>query len=139
MGDAAHKYSAGGVVLHNGKVLVIGSAIRNSVGLPKGHIDEGESLEQTAAREVKEETGYDVEVVGKLAEYTYEFDWTDGKHYIKTVTYFSMKLANDLPPVQNLQPGEDFEVRWLDTEEALQAFTYNEAKDALRLALKTTE
>ena len=136
--DVIYKYSAGGVVLDGNKVLVISSELRNSVGLPKGKIDKGETPEATAVREVKEETGYDVEIVDTIGDYTFEFDWTDGKHHIKTVKYYVMKLANNHAPEPNLQPGEDFEVKWLESEEALEQFTYDEAKDALRVALKST-
>lgn len=38
-------------------------------GLPGGRMDQGETLEQTAVREVKEETGLDVEIVRKIGEY----------------------------------------------------------------------
>lgn len=125
--------------MHEGKVLTVSSASRNSVGLPKGTIDEGESSEQTAVREVKEETGYDVEIIEKLRDYTFEFDWTDGKHHVKTISYYLMKLSNDLPPAQNLQPGEDFEIKWLNSLDAMKLFTYDESKDALELALKSSK
>ncbi len=133
--DVVYKYSAGGVVIKEGKVLVISSKLRNSIGLPKGQIDQGESVEQAAVREVKEETGYDVTIIEKLNDYTFEFDWTDGSHRVKTVTFFLMELANDLPPVPDLQPGEDFEVQWLKIDEALAVFTYQETSEALRLAV----
>ncbi len=38
-------------------------------GLPGGRMDPGETIEQTVVREVKEETGLDVEVVRKIGEY----------------------------------------------------------------------
>ena len=136
MKDIVYKHSSGGVIISEGKILTISSVLRNSVSLPKGTIDEGESPEQAATREVKEETGYDVEIVEKLRDYTYEFDWTDGKHHVKTVSYYLMKLSNTLPPVPNLQPGEDFENAWLDVSDALERLTYDEAKDAVRLAVK---
>lgn len=139
MRDIVYQYSSGGVILREGKVLTIYSPSRNSIGLPKGTIDEGESPEQAAVREVKEETGYDTKILKKLSDFTYEFDWTDGKHHIKTVTYYLMQLVNDLPPIPNLQPGEDFEIKWLDVAEALELFTFSEPRDALRLALTSVK
>lgn len=135
MNEIVHNYSAGGVVINDDKVLLISSALRDMTGLPKGAIDEGESPELTAIREVKEETGYDAEIVRKLDEYTYEFDWTDGKHHIKTVTYYLMRLSNDLPPKANLQAGEDFTVQWVSFDEAERMLTFDEARSALKLAL----
>ncbi len=134
MNETVYKHSAGGVVLNDGKVLVISSEIRGSTSLPKGKLDEGESPESAAIREVKEETGYDVEIVKKLGDQTYEFDKND-THIVKTVTYYSMCLANDLPPQQNLQDGEDFEVKWVDVAEAPQLFSFDDARDALAIAL----
>lgn len=139
MSEIVHKYSAGGVIINGGKILVISSALRNSVGLPKGKLDEGESPELAAIREVKEETGYDVEIIEKLDDYTFEHDWTDGKPRVKTVTYYLMRLLNDLPPQPNLQEGEDFEVKWVSADEALELLTYDDSKDAVRLAVKRSE
>lgn len=136
MQEVAHKYAAGGVVIHDGKVLTISSALRDSVSLPKGHIERDESPEATAVREVKEETGYDAAIVGKAGTYTYEFDWTDGNHYIKTVTYYAMELTNDDTPQSNLQEGEDFEVHWLDVDQAMKLFTFDEARDALKRTIE---
>lgn len=47
-----------------------------------------------------------------------------------------MRLASDLPPKANLQPGEDFQVNWLDASEAIESFTYDDPKDAVRQALR---
>ena len=130
-----YKHSAGGVVIHNGKIVTIHSDIRGSVSLPKGTIDPGESPETAAVREVKEETGYDVEIMEKIGDYTFEFDWKDGARHIKTVSYYLMKRANDEPPQQSLQEGEDFVVNWLDEAAALRSLTFDEARDAVTRGL----
>ena len=130
------RYSAGGVVIHNGKVLTIYSPIRGTLGLPKGTIDDGESQEETAVRETLEETGYRAKIIEKLHDYTYEFTSFDGQRILKTVSYFLMRLTHEEPLQANLQPGEDFEVRWLTAEEALDSLSYADSKDAVALALK---
>ena len=132
-----HTPSAGGVVMHNGKILVITSAIRGSVDLPKGTIEDGESINDTAIREVEEETGYRVTIKGDLGSTTYDYFSADhDKAYRKTVSYFLMELADDLEPVKNLQDGEDFENEWLTPNEAIERLTYSDTKDFIRRALE---
>jgi ADP-ribose pyrophosphatase YjhB (NUDIX family) len=60
---------AGGVVLNkSGKVLVVSQG--DSWSLPKGHIESGETAQDTAVREIKEESGIsDVTFVKELGEY----------------------------------------------------------------------
>ena len=62
----------GCVILNNkGEVLLITDKKRKIWSFPKGHAESGETLEQTALREVKEETGYDVEIIKRLSDITY--------------------------------------------------------------------
>ncbi|MES2630812.1 MAG: NUDIX domain-containing protein [Patescibacteria group bacterium] len=137
MQTKTHKLSAGGVVVHDNKVLSIKWLSKNSISFPKGTVDDGESVQQTALREVKEETGYDVTILDELGDITYEFDWIDGNHYEKTVTFFLMKLANDDAPQTNLQPGEDFENIWLSVDETMNQLTFDHSRDILLRALNS--
>jgi 8-oxo-dGTP pyrophosphatase MutT (NUDIX family) len=54
--------------------------------LPKGLIEKGEKAEETALREVREETGSDGEIVGKTGEISYSF--SRGRRCFKTVHFF---------------------------------------------------
>lgn len=132
----AHKYSAGGLVFHEGKVLVIHSVLRGSTDFPKGTIEEGETIHDAATREVQEETGYRVSITKDLGSITYDFDGRDGNRYRKTVSYFQMELADDGEPVKNLQESEDFENEWLTPEEALHQLSYDDTRTLLRNTLK---
>ncbi|GGL26352.1 hypothetical protein GCM10011588_46450 [Nocardia jinanensis] len=58
--------------------------------LPKGHIEEGESSEQTAIREVAEETGIQGLVVAELGSIDYWFV-TEGRRVHKTVHHFLLR------------------------------------------------
>ena len=134
-----HTPSAGGVIIKDNKVLLIYSPSRNSYAFPKGTIDEGETKDVTAVREVKEETGYNVEILDFLGDYTFDFDWKDGNRYRKTVTYYLMKLTDNEDPKSNLQDGEDFVNKWTPLEDAHALLTFDDSKDILNLALKSSK
>jgi len=132
-----HTPSAGGVIIHNNEVLLIYSQSRNSYAFPKGTMDDGETKDITAIREVKEETGYAVEIIDFLSDTTFEFDWKDGNRYRKTVTYYLMNLADDEVPRPDLQEGEDFENVWVPLNEASDILTFDDAKEILELAINS--
>ena len=91
--------SCGGVVIHKGKVLLLYKSYnKNHCGwvLPKGSMEEGETYEMTALREVKEETGADAKIIKYIDETSFEFFTPEGKitkhvkwFLMKTKTYFS--------------------------------------------------
>src|SRR5881409_1042807 len=72
-----------------GRVLLIRRADEGLWGLPKGTVERGETLEETALREVREETGLDVRIVSPLMEVRYEFySAVDDTNVEKRVVYF---------------------------------------------------
>ncbi len=82
--------SAGGVVLRRceGRIDVAVVSPRSGVlSLPKGHPDAGETLEQAAAREVREEAGLVAEPVQELGEVRYWYT-RSGERVLKAVTFF---------------------------------------------------
>ena len=80
--------SYGGVVVRGGEVLVITPAGRPDVRtLPKGGPQAGESEEETAAREVREETGVQARVVERLGDVEYWYR-RSGLRVFKTVVFF---------------------------------------------------
>ena len=139
MKETIHKTSAGGVVIKDDQVLTIKWLSQNTIEFPKGTIEDNETASETAIREVKEETGYDVEIIDELGDITYEFDWTDGNHYMKTVTFYLMCLANESNPVTNLQEGEDFENNWIDISKAKELLTHDDSKEVLGRALNSAK
>ena len=69
--------SCGGVVIFRGKILLLYKSYKNKYDgwvLPKGTVEEGESHEQTALREVKEETGVNANIVKYVGKSVYSFN-----------------------------------------------------------------
>lgn len=131
------EYSAGGIVLNNGKVLMIkNAALRDPKkaywGFPKGHIDPGESSRDAAVREIKEETRIEAEIVSKLGESQYVFT-RSGEKVVKHVVYFLLKYKSGEIQPQEL---EVLEVRWFDPKEAAELLSFKKDKEFLNQALK---
>jgi 8-oxo-dGTP pyrophosphatase MutT (NUDIX family) len=113
--------SAGGVVVsfrRERPSLVVGMRrrARDAVTwtLPKGTPDPGETVEQTALREVAEETGLEVRIVEPLPSIEYDFV-QDGTRIHKTVHYFLMEpVGGDL----SRHDAEFERVRWVPFDEA---------------------
>jgi 8-oxo-dGTP pyrophosphatase MutT (NUDIX family) len=111
---------AGGGLVYNsrGEVLFI---FRNGKwDLPKGGIEKGEEIEETAMREVEEETGVSgLEIVEKLQK-TYHVFRRNGIYKLKITTWFEMKTGYD--GVLTGQVNEGIEkVAWLNPEEIKEA------------------
>ena len=72
--------SCGGVVIFRGRILLLYKNFRNKYDgwvLPKGTVEPGEEHEQTALREVKEETGADAQIVSFIDTSRYTFNASD--------------------------------------------------------------
>lgn len=139
--------TAGGVVLNRDNHILLlerhverEEGVRHEIRLPKGHIESDESGEQTAIREVCEESGYcNLEVLAPLGEalvaYTHR-----GQSTIRHEQYFLMRLADNTPPQPNPQGAEEllFQTRWAtDFAEAIRLLTYSAEQDVMQKAFIT--
>ena len=92
--------------------------------LPKGRIDEGESGEQAALREVAEETGCRGRSLGKLGDVRYTFTW-EGERIFKVVSFFLVRYeSGKLGDIPEEFRHEVAEVRWLQLDDAVSALAY---------------
>jgi 8-oxo-dGTP pyrophosphatase MutT (NUDIX family) len=134
--DVIRKYSSGGIVFCEGKVLMIKVAPPHSeIVFPKGTIENNETPEQTAVREIAEETGYNTHVVAPIGAFSYRFD-EDGKHFHKTLHYFILALDDkNQKPIPHREEDEEFENLWLDIDDAKSQLTHDNNKDMLDKAL----
>jgi 8-oxo-dGTP diphosphatase len=106
--------AAGGIVVRDGRILVVHRPRHEDWSLPKGKLEAGESWEDAAVREVEEETGLRCEVEGEAGRTHY--DVPDGP---KEVRYFTM-VAHGEARAQN----EVDEVRWVSPAAAASLLTY---------------
>jgi len=123
--------SAGGVIYNDeGKILFLYR--RGHWDLPKGKTEEGESLEQTALREVTEETGILPPRIIKPLSETYHVFWEGGRRKMKITTWFLMHTDSKGP----LQPtgAEGIErLDWMDpSDPRLERTLFNNVKELLQ-------
>ena len=126
------EFSAGGIVLNKGKVLLTKHSQNHHWSFPKGLIDPGQTSEQAALREVKEEGGVDAQIIDKAGYSKYVYTFNNEKIF-KVVTYFLMKYISGDPK------DHDWEVEeagWYSPEEALKQLTFSQDKDLLKKALE---
>lgn len=98
--------------------------------LPKGTPNRGESLEETARRETREETGLEVEVDEPLGPISYFFVHNRTRFH-KTVHFFLMRaVGGDLAAHDH----EFDDVRWFQIEEALAIMTYPTEREVVERA-----
>jgi 8-oxo-dGTP diphosphatase len=125
------KFAAGGLVertMDGGLRLAVVRRTRyGDWVLPKGKPDGGESIEETALREVREETGCDVRILGEH----YSIEYFVGRA-LKVVTFFRMQHMAD--GYYKIDPSEIEEVVWLGPTEALERLTYETERGIVRQA-----
>lgn len=125
--------AAGGVV-YNDKDQILVIYRRENWDLPKGKLDEGETAEKAAIREVQEETGLGQVSTEKHIVNTYHTYSEKGKRILKRTHWYKMKtVENKLTP----QASEDIEkAEWVDMTEFLEAKpkTYGSILDVLEAA-----
>ena len=129
--------AAGGVVWRRGaaepEMVLAGRASDATWVFPKGQPDHGESLEETALREVREETGLEVRIVRELGTVEYSFA-ASGERVHKTVHFFLMEpTGGDL----DRHDHEYDEVRWVGASEARRLLSFDTYRDVLDRALET--
>ena len=131
--------AAGGVAIHEGQVLVIRKEWPPEIRLPKGHVEEGESLPDAALREVREETGFSgFGIAADLGTTRIEFDHPSRDEHISRDMTFFLLATDGTPPVREPQDAQDdgrFTPLWLTPVEAVANMTFDEEREFVRRAL----
>jgi 8-oxo-dGTP pyrophosphatase MutT (NUDIX family) len=136
---SARATSAGGVVhrVVDGRVEIVIVHRRSPKlwALPKGTPDSGETIEETALRETREETGLVVEIVDELSSIRYFFV-RGSTRFHKTVHFFLMRAVGGRTDDHD---AEFDEVRWAPIDEALAVLTHATERSVAERALAIIE
>lgn len=140
-GRVKREFSAGGVLVRRLRGGWVFAAIRPAGkepgvwALPKGLIDPREKPEETAIREVGEETGAQGRLVEKLGDVRYVYTWR-GERIFKIVSFYLLRYSRgrlgELPPET---AHEVAEVRWLPLEEGSKLLSYKGEREMAERAL----
>lgn len=120
--------SCGAVVFDKEKVLVVKHQAGH-IDFPKGHMEEGETEEETAIREVKEETNIDI--ILENAKCSIHYSPKPGVQ--KEVVFFlaHKKSGTILPQLEEVQ-----EASWIDCDEVMDILTFDTAREVFQKMLQ---
>jgi ADP-ribose pyrophosphatase YjhB (NUDIX family) len=132
----APEFSAGGVVVRGKEVVVIVPVKRGGdgqpvLGLPKGHPEKGETPEDGAVREVREEAGVWGRVIESLGTVEYEYD-RKGRPTAKRVEYFLIEYEGGDPADHD---HEIEEAKWITLRKAARSLTYEGERQMVKRAM----
>jgi 8-oxo-dGTP pyrophosphatase MutT (NUDIX family) len=156
----AREISAGGVVVKKGaegwELAVIEprkdpagvatkgkkSSQKVTLALPKGLVDPGEKPEETALREVFEETGVKALPITKLLDikYVYVRTWGDQERVFKIVSFYLFRYEsgeiNEIAPAMRIEVDRAL---WIPLQEASRKLAYRGERDAVKKAVEYLE
>ena len=137
--EMVHYHAAGGIVVRGGQALLLYKKTKGETVLPKGHVEDGETLEAAALRETREETGYlNLRLLAALGTERSRFH-LNYKQILRDETYYLMELLDEAR--DDAQTHADaqfdravFELRWTPVPEAAERLTFEPAKTFARRA-----
>lgn len=131
--------TAGGIIFRRNKetdaleILLIQDA-KDRWTIPKGHIEPGETAQQTARREIGEEVGlFDIEILGWLGKIHFRYRRLD-KLVLMTTQIYLVRAGKDADNIKNEEWMND--VRWFSFQDALDAIEYEDIGKLMLLAKK---
>ncbi len=128
------KIIAGGGIVENEERKILFQFRRGKWDLPKGKLDEGETIEQCAVREVKEETGLKNIQLGELVDITLHYYHEKGEDIEKETHWFAMKVAGEQELLPQLAEGIT-ELTWV-AENDLQNYLSNSYSNIIEIIEK---
>ncbi len=136
---AVREYTAGGIVfriIDGGLQILLLQDLKDRWSIPKGHVEAGETLEQTALREVTEETGLqELKIVDKLDKIHF-FYRMRGKLIFMTTFIFLIE-STKLDEVVLPESSEGIvDVKWFDETTACEILEYKATRVILQEAIR---
>jgi 8-oxo-dGTP pyrophosphatase MutT (NUDIX family) len=136
--------SAGGFVISKSDPNLVALMARFNRGgklewcIPKGHLEDDETFEQAALREVREETGLVAEIVTHLGEVNYQFI-QDGAKISKTVHVYLMQQTGGELSFEHDPHKEASELEWVAVSELLARLSHGNEKRIAKMAIELIE
>lgn len=129
--------TAGGIVFRHGEkgieILLIQDA-KDRWTIPKGHIEEGETAQQTARREIGEEAGLmHVDILGWLGKIHFRYRRID-KLVLMTTQIYLVRAKGDTNAIQKEEWMNG--IKWFPFHDALDAIEYEDIGKLMLLAMK---
>ena len=135
------EFSAGGVLVKviRGRPMLAAIRPRGKPeglwALPKGKIDPGERPEETAVREVREETGVEGTLVEKLGDVRYTYSRRGGERVFKVVSFYLLRAGRGrIGQIEEAMRIEVEEARWLPLDEAPRLLAYGGEREMVKKA-----
>jgi 8-oxo-dGTP pyrophosphatase MutT (NUDIX family) len=135
------EFSAGGVLIKTIRGRPMVAAIRPGGkpegvwALPKGNLDPGEKPEETAVREVLEETGVHGHLVEKLGDVKYTYTRRGGERIFKIVSFYLLRAGRGrIGDIEEPMRIEVAEARWLPLDEAPKLLAYGGEREMVQKA-----
>ena len=127
-----YEKSCGAIVIYrsdnNYRILLVKNHNGRNFSFPKGHVEKGETEQQTAIREVKEETGLDIEIIDSFREVA---DYCPFGKIRKRVVFFMAQAFSDKVKIQEEELDS---YMWIDLFEAHHKCTYDNDLRVIRKA-----
>ena len=135
--EVVREPTSGGIVFRHGKksveILLIQDA-KNRWTIPKGHIEEGETAQETAIREIGEEAGlYDIEPICWLGKIHFRYRRLNTLVLMTTQIYL-MKVKTSGNEIQKEEWMNG--IKWFDFNKALDVIEYEDIGKLILLAMK---
>jgi 8-oxo-dGTP pyrophosphatase MutT (NUDIX family) len=127
-----HQRSAGGLVVDGDRILLISTRNGRRWQLPKGHIELGETPEQAAVREVREETGVDGRIIATLPPVEYWYVERGNARIHKKVDYYLLTYLSG--STDDFDPEEVSGAEWLSWEEGLSRLSFDNERQVVSTA-----